>query len=159
MWPLAAARRSHGTAAAARAAARPTTSGGRTERPTSAAANGKRRPGWTPRCCRGLASTASSPNLGNSPLWRASGTPENTQENEKNSFNLRVQTEWQRPLSGVHSIMMEKLVPAGEGGRCTDAQTLSLHLSSRTKLQCTLQLSGQIHSPYFISTNIHALWF
>jgi hypothetical protein len=24
-------------------------------------------------------------------------------------------TEWQRPLSGVHSIMMEKLVQAGEG--------------------------------------------
>jgi hypothetical protein len=26
------------------------------------------------------------------------------------------------------------------------------YLSSRTKLQCTLQLRGQIHSPYFIST-------
>jgi hypothetical protein len=36
---------------------------------------------------------------------------------------------------------------------------LSLHLSSHTKLQCTLQLSGQVHSPYFISTNICALWF
>jgi hypothetical protein len=30
-------------------------------------------------------------------------------------------TEWQRPLSGVHvhSIMMEKLAQAGEGGGCT----------------------------------------
>jgi hypothetical protein len=28
-------------------------------------------------------------------------------------------TEWQRPLSGVHSIMMEKLGQAGEGGGCT----------------------------------------
>jgi hypothetical protein len=28
----------------------------------------------------------------------------------------KVYTEWQRPLSGVHSIMMEKLVQAGEGG-------------------------------------------
>jgi hypothetical protein len=28
----------------------------------------------------------------------------------------------------------------------------------RTKLQCTLQLSGQIHSPYFISINICTLW-
>jgi hypothetical protein len=27
--------------------------------------------------------------------------------------------EWQRPLSGVHSIMMEKLVQAGEGGEGT----------------------------------------
>jgi hypothetical protein len=35
---------------------------------------------------------------------------------------------------------------------------LSLHLPSRTKLQCTLQLGGQINSPYFISTNICSLW-
>ncbi len=28
-------------------------------------------------------------------------------------------TECQRPLSGVHSIMMEKLAQAGEGGGCT----------------------------------------
>jgi hypothetical protein len=28
----------------------------------------------------------------------------------------RVHAEWQRPLSGVHSIMMEKLAQAGEGG-------------------------------------------
>ncbi len=28
-------------------------------------------------------------------------------------------TEWQRPLSGVHSIMMEKFAQAGEGGGCT----------------------------------------
>ncbi len=31
----------------------------------------------------------------------------------------RVCTEWQRPLSGVHTIMMEKFAHAGEGGRCT----------------------------------------
>ncbi len=31
----------------------------------------------------------------------------------------RVQTEWQRPLSGVHSIMIEKWAQAGEGGECT----------------------------------------
>ncbi len=31
----------------------------------------------------------------------------------------RVQTEWQRPPPGVHSIMMEKLAQAGEGGECT----------------------------------------
>jgi hypothetical protein len=28
-------------------------------------------------------------------------------------------TEWQRPLSGVHSIIMEKSAQAGEGGGCT----------------------------------------
>jgi hypothetical protein len=32
------------------------------------------------------------------------------------------------------------------------AQPLSLHLPSPVKLQCTLQLSGQIHYPCFISS-------
>jgi hypothetical protein len=30
----------------------------------------------------------------------------------------RVHTEWQWPISGVHSIMMEKSAQAGEGGGC-----------------------------------------
>ncbi len=34
------------------------------------------------------------------------------------------------------------------------AHLLSLHLSSRTKLWCTLQQRGQIHFPYFYSTPI-----
>jgi hypothetical protein len=56
----------------------------------------------------------------------------------------RVHTEWQRPLSGVLSNMMEKLSQAGEdGGGGVDAHLLSLYLPSRTKLQCTLQLRGQ----------------
>ncbi len=38
------------------------------------------------------------------------------------------------------------------------AHLLSLHLPSPVKLQCTLQLSGQIHWPCFISTNICTLW-
>jgi hypothetical protein len=53
----------------------------------------------------------------------------------------RVHTEWQRPLSSVHSIMIEKLAQAGEGGECTPT-SLSLYLPSRTKLHCTLQLNG-----------------
>ncbi len=32
------------------------------------------------------------------------------------SSEHRVHTEWQRPLSGIHSIMMERLAQAGEGG-------------------------------------------
>jgi hypothetical protein len=32
------------------------------------------------------------------------------------SDDHRVHTEWQRPLSGVHSIMMENSAMAGEGG-------------------------------------------
>ncbi len=63
----------------------------------------------------------------------------------------RVHTEWQRPLSGVHCIMMEKLAQGSWGWEgCTPP--LSLYLQSRAKLQCTLQLRGQLHSPYFIST-------
>ena len=59
--------------------------------------------------------------------------------------------EWQRPLSGVHPIMMEKLAQAGEGGGCTPTPFHS-YLPSRTttKFHYTLQLRGQIHSPYFI---------
>ncbi len=56
----------------------------------------------------------------------------------------RVHTEWQRPLSGVHSIMMEKLAQAGEGGEGCTPTPLSLHLPSRSKLQCMLQPCGQI---------------
>jgi hypothetical protein len=38
---------------------------------------------------------------------------------------LRVHTEWQPPLSGVHSIMMEKLAQVGEGeGRTPNPITL-----------------------------------
>jgi hypothetical protein len=65
----------------------------------------------------------------------------------------RVHTEWQRPLTGVHSIMMEKLAQADEGrGVYGAGPPPSLYLPSRTKLQCTLQLRGQIHSSYFTST-------
>jgi hypothetical protein len=50
--------------------------------------------------------------------------------------------------SGVHSIMVVKSAPPGEGG----GAPLSLYLPSRAKLWGTLQLRGQIHSPYFSST-------
>ncbi len=47
--------------------------------------------------------------------------------------------------------MRVKLAQAGEGGGCTPTP-LSLHLPSSVKLQCTLQLSGQIYWPCFISS-------
>jgi hypothetical protein len=50
-----------------------------------------------------------------------------------------------------------KLAQSGAGGG-VQAHPLSFHLPSHTKLQCSLQLSGQIYSPYFISTNICTLW-
>jgi hypothetical protein len=57
---------------------------------------------------------------------------------------LRVHTEWQRPLSGIHYIMMEKLAQAGEGGKCTPIPFHYIY-HHVTKLQCTLRLRGQIH--------------
>jgi hypothetical protein len=50
----------------------------------------------------------------------------------------QVHTERQLPISGVHSIMMEKSGQAGEGGECMPAHPLSLYLPSPAKLQCTL---------------------
>jgi hypothetical protein len=68
----------------------------------------------------------------------------------------RVHTEWRLHIFGVHPIMMKKAALAGEGGGCTPTP-LSL-LPSRTKLQCTLQLRGQILSLYFFSTSTCTLW-
>jgi hypothetical protein len=46
----------------------------------------------------------------------------------------------------------------GEGGGCmVHAHPLLLYLPSRAKLWCTLQLRGQIHSPFFSSTPIFTL--
>jgi len=68
-------------------------------------------------------------------------------------------TKLQPLLYGVQSVMRVKSVLAGEGGGCTPvAHPLSLHLPLPVKLQCTLHLSGQIHWPCFISTNICTLW-
>ncbi len=52
----------------------------------------------------------------------------------------RVHTEWQPPLSGEHSIMMEKWAQAGEGGRCTPTH---FHYSFH-------HVRADIHSPCFI---------
>ncbi len=67
-----------------------------------------------------------------------------------------VHTEWQWPLSGVHSIMLEKLAQAGEGGGCTP--TPFHYIYHHVAVYGTLQLRWQIHSRYFISTPICTLW-
>ena len=48
----------------------------------------------------------------------------------------------------------EGKISPGWWGWGVHAHPLSLHLLSPVKLQCTLQLSGQIHEPCFISTKI-----
>jgi hypothetical protein len=64
-------------------------------------------------------------------------------------------TEWQQPLSGAHSTMMEKLAQPGEV-RGVHAHPLSLYLPSHTKLQCTLQL--YTHPTSSLLINICTLW-
>ncbi len=54
--------------------------------------------------------------------------------------------------------MMEKLAQSSEGVGGARPPN-SLYLPSRTKLQCTLQLRGQIHSPYFVSIPICILCY
>jgi hypothetical protein len=49
-------------------------------------------------------------------------------------------------------------ISPGWWGWGVHAHPLSLLLPSPVKLQCTLQRSGQIHWPCFISTNICTLW-
>ncbi len=46
-----------------------------------------------------------------------------------------------------------RLVRGGGGVHALHAHPLSLQLPSREKLQYKLQLRGQVHSPYFISTH------
>ncbi len=65
---------------------------------------------------------------------------------------LRMHTEWQRPLSGVYFITMEKLALAGEGGRCTPTPFHSIYHHVESCSVRSMQLGGQIHSPIFIST-------
>ncbi len=64
---------------------------------------------------------------------------------------------WQLTLSGVHSIMMEKFSQAGEGGGVGTPTPFHYTVSTITYLWCTLQLRGQVLSPYFYSTPIRSL--
>jgi hypothetical protein len=46
----------------------------------------------------------------------APGRKQTLNSNMKQRFSNSVRLEWQRPLSGVHFIMMEKFAKPGEGG-------------------------------------------
>ncbi len=65
-------------------------------------------------------------------------------------------TEWQRPLSGVHAILMEKSAQTGEGGGCTPTPFYHIYYHYKIVIY-TLQLRGQIHAPFFSSTPICTL--
>jgi hypothetical protein len=48
-------------------------------------------------------------------------------------------TEWQRPLSDVHSILIEKLAQAGEGGGCTPAPLALFTITYKVALYAPAQ--------------------
>ncbi len=74
------------------------------------------------------------------------------------SLPHRVYTEWQWPLSGVHSIMMEKLGQPGEGGGGGCTPIPFSYIYHHVQSWCTLLQRGQVHSTYFYSTPICTLY-
>jgi hypothetical protein len=69
----------------------------------------------------------------------------------------RVNTEWQWPLSGVHSIMVVTSAQPGETGGARPPPFILSTTTSKVVVY-TLQLRGQIHFPYFSSAPIFILW-
>ncbi len=70
-------------------------------------------------------------------------------------------TEWQRPLSGIHSIMMEKLTQAGEVRGVARPSPFTISTLTYKVVVYTLLLRGQITPPppsHFYSTLICTLW-
>jgi hypothetical protein len=61
---------------------------------------------------------------------------------------------WQRPLSGAPYIPSWWKISPGRRGWAVHTHPLSVYLPPRTKLWCTLQLRGKIHSPYLYSIPI-----
>ncbi len=57
-------------------------------------------------------------------------------------------TEWQRPFSGVHSIMMEKLAHDGEGGGCTPTPIFTI---SNTTFKVVVYAPAERAEPVFVN--------
>ncbi len=57
----------------------------------------------------------------------------------------RIHTEWQRPLSGVHSVMMVKSAQPGEGGECTPSPCHSIYHHEQFVVYPPAE--REIHSP------------
>ncbi len=70
----------------------------------------------------------------------------------------RVHTEWQRPLSGVHSIMMEKLAQPGvEVGGCTPTPVHYLTITYQVVMYAPADRADTL-PPYFYSIPVCTLW-
>ncbi len=70
-------------------------------------------------------------------------------------------TQWQWPLSGVHSIMLVKSAQAGEDGGCTPSPFYSTYtITSKFAVSAPAECKADtLQYPYFSSTPIFTLWF
>ncbi len=84
--------------------------------------------------------------------WICSGSTEVFRRHQCLIVVYAESTELQWPLSDGKSGQ------AGEVGGALPSPFTLYTVLSRTKLCCTLQLRGQIHSPYFYSTPLCTLW-
>jgi hypothetical protein len=67
-------------------------------------------------------------------------------------------TEWQRPLSGKHFIMMEKLAQAGEVGDAHTAHPPPLTISTITYNVVVYTLAEMADTPLFLLYSLCTLW-
>ncbi len=72
----------------------------------------------------------------------------------------RVLTEWQWPLSGVHSILMEKSAQPGEGGGARPSPTPFHYIYFYVyKVVVYAPVEREDTKPYFHSTPMCTMWF
>ncbi len=69
----------------------------------------------------------------------------------------RVHTEWQLPLSSIHSIMMEKFAQPGEGGDVRRAPFTISTITYKVVVYAPAERAGTLRSHYFYSTPICTL--
>jgi hypothetical protein len=70
-------------------------------------------------------------------------------------YNYRVHTEWQLSLSGVHSVMMEKLAQTGEGWACTPTPFIISTITYKVVLYAPAERADTL--PLFYSTPLCTL--
>ncbi len=66
----------------------------------------------------------------------------------------KVHTEWQRPLSGLKSIMMEKLAQASEGGGARPPPFTILPVTYKVAVYASAERADKL---YFIAIPIHSV--
>jgi hypothetical protein len=70
--------------------------------------------------------------------------------NRNTDESYREHTEWQRPLSGVHSIVMEKLAQAGVGEGARPPLFTIFTITYKVAMYAPAERADILYSPYFI---------